>query len=121
MKNALLLALTLAACGSTAAGAYQCNFQSGEVVQTQLPCEPAMVERFGNRVKELYPEVQQINTSPDYMMGLYTFAMNSCLEHFAMMTPAGIGANGEPFFPKKMRAAMVTAGREIICPAVRHP
>lgn len=78
-----------------------------------------MVERFGKRLIEIYPEVQKINTSPDYMMSLYSFSMTGCTGHFATMTPEEIGANGEPFFPKEMLAAMVKAGREVICPGLR--
>jgi hypothetical protein len=78
-----------------------------------------MLERFTKRLLELYPQVREINTSPDYIMSLYVFAMSSCTGHFASMTPQEIGVNGEPFFPKEMLAAMVTAGREVMCPQPR--
>ena len=78
-----------------------------------------MVERFRKRLIEIYPEVRQINTSSDYIMSLYTFAMTSCTGHFTKMTPEEIGKNGEPFFPREMLAAMVTAGREVMCPGAR--
>jgi len=119
MGNALFLILLLTISQNTLAGQHQCTFQTGDVVETQFPCEPAMVKRFEKRLIELYPDVQQINTSSDYMMGLYTFAMSSCTGQFASMTPEEIGANGEPFFPKDMLAAMVTAGREEMCPGAR--
>ena len=114
-----LLWMLLAISPNTWAGPYQCTFQTGEIVETRFPCEPSMVARFTKRLIDLYPDVQQINTSPDYMMGLYTFAMSSCTGQFASMTPEEIGANGEPFFPKDMLAAMVTAGREEMCPGPR--
>jgi hypothetical protein len=116
MKRTLLLALTLALSHSAGAEPYKCIFQTGAVVETQFPCEPAMVEQFGKRLIETYPEVQQINTSPDYIMSLYTFSMAGCTGQFAQMTPEAIGENGEPFFPKEMLAAMIRVGREIICP-----
>ena len=75
-----------------------------------------MVKRFEKRLLETYPEVRQINTSPDYIMGLYTFARAGCKGQFANMTPEEIGINGEPFFPKEMLAAMIRAGREVMCP-----
>lgn len=119
MKLLLVFLLTLVLSGTVAAAPYQCTYQSGDVAQTQFPCEPAMVERFGKRLVELYPQVRQINTSPDYIMGLYSFAMAGCTGHFATMTPQEIGKNGEPFFPADMLAAMITAGREVMCPELR--
>lgn len=116
VTHAILFMLALAVSGNAAAVTYSCTFQTGAVVQTQFPCEPAMVDRFGKRLVEIYPKVEQINTSPDYLMGLYTFAMTSCTGQFARMTPEEIGVNGEPFFPRDMLAAMVRAGREVICP-----
>jgi hypothetical protein len=116
----LTLALTLAMSHTVQAQPYQCTFQSGAVAQTRFPCEPAMVEKFGKRLLQLYPEVEKINTSPDYIMNLYTFAMTSCTGQFATMTPDEIGKNSEPFFPKEMMAAMVKAGREILCPEPRQ-
>jgi hypothetical protein len=114
------LAITAAAVPLTSAGAqYKCTFQTGAVVDTQFPCEPAMVEGFGKRLLKLYPELRNINTDPDYIMGLYTFAMASCTGQFAKMTPEEIGANGEPFFPKEMGAAIAKAGREVLCPQLR--
>ncbi len=108
--------LAFALSHGAAAAAFQCTFESGNVVETRYACEPAMVDRFGKRLLELYPPVLQINTSPDYIMGLYTFAMAGCSGHFATMTPQQIGEGGEPFFPRDMLAAMITAAREVICP-----
>ena len=119
MRQALFFILTLAFSLGAEAQPYQCTFQSGAVVETQFPCDPARVESFGKRLFEIYPEVQQIDTSPDYIRGLYTFAMTSCTGHFAKMTPQEIGVNGEPFFPRDMLAAMVTAGREVMCPGAQ--
>lgn len=119
MKQAFFLLLALAAGSGAQAGPYQCTFQTGAVVETAFPCTTAMVERFGERLTTLYPEIRQINTSPDYIMGLYTFAMTSCTGHFTTMTPEEIGKGGEPFFPADMLSAMVTAGREVICPEFR--
>jgi len=119
MNRILPLVLALAIPFKLAAAEHQCRFQSGDVVETRFPCEPAMVEVFGKRLLELYPEIRQINTSPDYIMGLYTFAMGSCVGQFAEMTADEIGAGGEPFFPKEMGAAIATAGREVICPGPR--
>ena len=116
MKHALFFVLILALSHSAKAEPHQCTFETGAVVETEFPCEPARVERFGKRLIEIYPEVREINTSPDYIMGLYTFAMTSCTAQFAKMTPEEIGMNGEPFFPREMLAAMVKAGREVICP-----
>lgn len=78
-----------------------------------------MVERFGLRLMEIYPEVRRINTSHDYIMGLYIFAMGACTVHFAKMSPEEIGQSGEPFFPRAMGAAIAQAGREVICPELR--
>ena len=116
MADTLFLVLMLTFVNSVGAEPYQCVFETGAVTETRLPCEPAMVDRFGTRLLELYPEVQQINTSADYIMGLYVYAMAGCTGHFAAMTPEEIGENGEPFFPRKMLAAMIKAGREVICP-----
>ena len=116
MTGALFLVLTLAFASSVRAEPYRCTFATGDVAETRFPCEPAMVDRFGKRLLELYPEVRQINTSADYIMGLYIYAMSSCTGHFAEMTPEEIGENGEPFFPREMLAAMIKAGREVICP-----
>lgn len=116
MADALFLVLMLTLVNSVRAEPYQCVFQTGAVTETRFPCEPAMVDRFGTRLLELYPEVQQINTSADYIMGLYVYAMAACSGHFAEMTPEEIGENGEPFFPKEMLAAMIKVGREVICP-----
>ena len=116
MADTLFLVLMLTFVNSVGAEPYQCVFETGAVTETRLPCEPAMVDRFGRRLLELYPGVRQINTSPDYIMGLYIYAMASCSGHFATMTPEEIGENGEPFFPREMLAAMVKAGREVICP-----
>lgn len=113
----LTLLLTLAASHSAQAQTYKCTFQTGEVAQTQFPCEPAMVEKFGELLIEAYPEVREINTSPDYIMGLYMFAMAGCTVPFAKMTPEEIGLSGEPFFPREMLAAMVKSARAVICPA----
>ena len=115
MADALVLLLMLTLVNSVGAEPYQCVFETGAVTETRLPCEPAMVDRFGTRLLELYPGVRQINTSPDYIIGLYIYAMASCSGHFATMTPEEIGENGEPFFPRKMLAAMIIAGREVIC------
>jgi hypothetical protein len=119
MKYALLFVLSLMVSHRARAEPYQCTFQTGKVVEARFPCDPVMVERFGKRLFEIYPEVRKINTSPDYIMSLYTFAMASCTGHFAKMTPEEIGVNGEPFFPREMLAAMVKAGREIMCPEPR--
>ena len=116
MTDVLFLVLTLAVTSSVRAEPYQCVFQTGAIAETRFPCEPEMVDKFGTRLLELYPEVQQINTSADYIMGLYVYAMAGCSGHFAKMTPEEIGENGEPFFPKEMLAAMIKAGREVICP-----
>lgn len=118
MKHLLWLALAALTPGAQGAP-YTCTFESGRVVEAALPCEPAMVRRFSKRLIELYPEVREINTSPDYLMGLYGFAMPSCTGHFASMTPQAIGEGSEPFFPAKMMAAMVQAGREVMCPGLR--
>ena len=121
MKNSLeavlSLLLTLTTSHSAQAQIYKCTFQTGEVAETQFPCEPAMVEKFGKLLLESYPEVREINTSPDYIMGLYIFAMAGCTDPFAKMMPEEIGLGGEPFFPRKMLAAMVRAGRAVMCPA----
>jgi hypothetical protein len=119
MNHFLPLLLTLAIPLHSAAAEHQCTFQSGARVEARFPCEPAMVEAFGKRLLEIYPEVRQINTSPDYIMGLYTFAMGSCTGQFAKMTTEEIGANGEPFFPRETGAAIAKAGREVICPGPR--
>ncbi len=94
-----------------------CVYETGAVVDVQFPCDAARVARFSKRLMALYPGVRDINTSPDYIMGLYGFAMAGCTGHFAQMTPEDIGVNGEPFFPKEMLAAMITVGREVNCPA----
>ena len=119
MKYALFFVLTLLFSFGAGAEPYQCPLESSAAVETQFPCTPAKVARFGKRLIELYPEVQQISTSPDYISGLYAFAVTSCTGHFASMTPQEIGVNGEPFFPRDMLAAMVTAGREVMCPGPR--
>jgi hypothetical protein len=98
------------------ATSYPCTFDSGAVVKTPYPCDPAMVAAFNRRLLELYPAVARINTDPDYMLGLYSFAMAGCRGQFATMTPEEIGLGGEPFFPKEMLAAMIRAGREVMCP-----
>ena len=116
MKQAFPILLALWICTSVHAAPYTCTFQTGEVVETQFPCDAARVARFEKRLIWLYPGVQQINNSPDYLMGLYVYAMSSCSGHFAVMTPESIGEGGEPFFPRKMLAAMVRAGREVMCP-----
>ena len=116
MKHILFLLVAFGISLSAKAAPHQCTFQTGVVVETQFPCEPAMVKKFEKRLLETYPEVRQINTSPDYIMGLYTFAMAGCKGQFASMTPEEIGINGEPFFPKEMLAAMIRAGREVMCP-----
>ena len=113
----LTLLLALTASHSAQAQTYKCTFQTGEVAATQFPCEPPMVEKFGKLLLESYPAVREINTSPDYIMGLYMFAMEGCTAHFAKMTPEEIGLGGEPFFPREMLAAMVRAGRTVMCPA----
>lgn len=76
-----------------------------------------MVEKFGNRLIEIYPEVRQVNTSPDYIMSLYTFAIVACCARFTTMTPEEIEESGEPFFPREMFAAMVKVVRQVICTA----
>ena len=119
MKHALLFLLTLAISHNADAKPNKCTFETGDVVETQFACEPVMVQRFGKRLLEIYPEVRQINTSPDYIMGLYIFAMTGCTGQFAKMTPEEIGKHGEPFFPKEMLTAMIKAGREIFCPGPR--
>ncbi len=119
MKTVLFIALALAFAQGAQAESYQCKLQSGDVVAAQFPCEPAMLERFTKSLLALYPQVREINTSPDYIMNLYIFSMTSCTGHFAKMTPEEIGVNGEPFFPKEMLAAMVKAGREVMCPVPR--
>ncbi|MEO6280307.1 hypothetical protein [Roseateles sp.] len=111
------LLLTLAAASGAQAQPYQCTFQTGEVTATEFPCEPAMVEKFAKLLIDSYPEVRKINTSPDYLMGLYVFAMAGCTGHFAKMTPEEIGVGGEPFFPREMLAAMIRSGRAVMCPA----
>ena len=116
MKHVLSILLTLWVCASAQAAPYTCTFQTGEVVDAQFPCDAARVARFEKRFIALYPEVLEINSSPDYLMGLYVFAMSSCTGHFAAMTPEAIGEGGEPFFPRKMLTAMVRAGREVMCP-----
>lgn len=119
MADALFLVLMLTLVNNVMAEPYQCTFQSGAVAETRFPCEPGMVDRFGERLMAIYPEVRQIDTSPDYIMGLYTYAMAGCTGHFAKMTPEEIGENGEPFFPREMLAAMIKAGREVICPGLQ--
>lgn len=116
MKPALLVLLTLAISHNAHAEPHKCTFKTGDVVEARFPCEPVMVEKFGKRLLEIYPELRQINTGPDYIMGLYVFAMTGCTGQFAKMTPEEIGRNGEPFFPKEMLAAMIKVGREVICP-----
>lgn len=116
MQYVFVLALALAVAHGAGAAPHQCTFPNGDVVETQYSCEPAMVARFEKRLLEFYPEVRKINTSPDYILGLYTFAMAGCRGQFATMTPEEIGVNGEPFFPRAMLAAMVRAGREVMCP-----
>jgi hypothetical protein len=118
MKHVLVFLVVLSVSHSAGAEPHKCTFQTGDIVETRFPCEPAMVERFGKRLLEIYPEVRQINTSPDYIMSLYTFAMAGCTGQFATMTPEEIGENGEPFFPREMLAAMIKAGREVICPGL---
>ncbi|MBY0439107.1 MAG: hypothetical protein K2W80_13030 [Burkholderiales bacterium] len=115
--GAFSLALALPAlAASPESVSYPCTFGSGAVVKTPYPCEPAMVAAFTSRLLELYPAVARINTDPDYMLGLYSFAMAGCRGQFATMTPEAIGLGGEPFFPKEMLAAMIRAGREVMCP-----
>ena len=109
----LCLSLQLA---SGAVSAHECVFNSGLVYETEYPCTPALVERFSQRLLALYPEIRTINTSPDYLMGLYTFAMTACNPKFAAVTPEQIGEGSEPFFPRAMAAAMAKAAREVICP-----
>lgn len=118
-QNVLAIAVLTATSAYAAEASHQCTFLTGAVVTTRFPCEQAMVNRFGDRLLELYPAVRQIDTSPDYIMGLYTFAMGSCSRRFAEMTPEQIGEGGAPFFPKEMGAAIATAGREVICPEFR--
>jgi hypothetical protein len=116
MKKALSIFLILWVCASAQAAQHLCTFQTGEIVEVQFPCDAARVARFEKRLIALYPEVLEINSSHDYLMGLYIFAMSSCTGHFADMSPEAIGDSGEPFFPRKMMAAMVRAGREVMCP-----
>ena len=116
MKKALSIFLVLWVCASAQASPYLCTFQTGEVVVVQFPCDAARVARFEKRLIALYPEVSEINSTHDYLMGLYLFSMSSCTGHFADMSPESIGESGEPFFPRKMMAAMVRAGREVMCP-----
>ncbi len=111
MKHLLPLVLALAVPLSTAAEPHKCTFQNGAVVETQFPCEPAMVEKFGKRLLEIYPEVRQINTSPDYIMGLYTFAMGACTVKFAKMTPEESERAANPSFQGNGAAIAKTAGK----------
>jgi hypothetical protein len=98
---------------------YKCMFANGSVVETKFPCDPVMIEKFGNRLTQLYPDVRQMNLSPEYTKNLYVMAMADCDEPFIRMTPEQIGKNGEPFFPWQMGAAMAQAAREIICPETK--
>ena len=116
MKRLPALLLISALSQGALADPYRCVFTDGTAVETAFPCEQAMVDRFGRRVIELYPDLRQINTSPDYIKNLYVFAMAGCQGHFAQMTPEEIGRSGEPFFPWEMGAAMAQAAREVICP-----
>jgi hypothetical protein len=75
------------------------------------------VEKFARRLVEPYPEIREIDTSPDCIAGLYTFAMAGCSGQFATMAPEEIGESGEPFFPREVLAAMIRAGRGAICPS----
>lgn len=112
----ILLAASL--CSASAfAPDHRCVFESGTSVETEFPCTPAMVEQFSKRVIDLYPGLHQINTSPDYLMNLYVFAMAGCIGRFASLSPEQIGEASEPFFPKEMAAAMARVAREVICPA----
>lgn len=100
--DALFVVLSLTVVNDARAESYQCTFQTGAVAETRFPCTPEMVDRFGKRLVAICPEVRQIDTSPDYIMGLYTYAMAGCSGHFAKMTPEEIGESGEPFFPTEM-------------------
>ena len=113
----ILIALGMTFSNYAFAQANACVFDNGKSFETRFPCKQETVDRFAQRVIEIYPDVKQINTSADYMMkGLYVFAMGGCSGHFRQMTPEEIGKNGEPFFPWEMGAAMATAAREVICP-----
>jgi hypothetical protein len=119
MKCAAYLSLPFALAlplGCAAVETYRCAFESGAVVETAYPCTPVLVEKFSKRFIALYPEVTTINTSPDYLMGLYTFAITACTPKFAGMSPEQLGVGSEPFFPKAMTVAMVRAAREVVCP-----
>ena len=50
MADTLFLVLMLTFVNSGGAEPYQCVFETGAVTETRLPCEPAMVDRFGTRL-----------------------------------------------------------------------
>jgi hypothetical protein len=102
MIKIFLVALGIAFANNVFAEENACVLDSGESFATPFPCKQEMVDRFARRVIEIYPEVKQINTSADYMKGLYVFAMGGCTGHFRKMTPEEIGKSGEPFFPSEI-------------------
>ncbi|OYU46710.1 MAG: hypothetical protein CFE44_00710 [Burkholderiales bacterium PBB4] len=108
--------IALAFCCQSWAAPHVCKYENGDTVEVQFPCDAVRVAGFRKRLLELYPEVADISTSPDYITGLFVFSMASCTGHFADMSPQAIGEGGEPFFPSKMLEAMVRAGREQLCP-----
>lgn len=101
----------------TSAQPHKCVFANGSVVETKFPCDPVMIEKFGTRLTELYPDVGRSSPSDEVMKNLYVMAMGTCDEPFTSMTPEQVGRNMEPFFPWQMGASMAQAAREIICPA----
>lgn len=98
---------------------YKCIFDNGSAVETKFPCDAVMIEKFGSRLTQLYPDVQQTKLSHKGMKNLYVMAMASCDESAQNMTPEEIGRNSEPFFPWQLTAAMVQAAREVICPEIK--
>ena len=115
MKRALIFLSVIVFPHYAVAQPYKCIFANGSAVETKFPCDPAMIEKFGNRFTELYPDARQMNPSHELMKNLYVMAMAGCDEDSRNMTSEEIGKNSEPFFPWKLTAAMVQAAREIIC------
>ena len=120
MKHVLVLLLVTLLSVNVQAQNFKCVFSDGTSLDSNLPCDAAILDKFANRLTQLYPEVQQIN-DPDrrFIEFLFRLALGSCEEPFVHMTPEQIGKNGEPFFPWQMGAAIAQAGREVICPTVK--
>lgn len=54
---------------------YCCEFSDGGFVETQFCCDSKMIQTFSKRLVQLYPEVQQLNRTQDFMKNLYVMAL----------------------------------------------